>query len=50
MSRMMVYAHFDQDSTLEETKFGDHFVSDDLTDDQAVADTVAYIRTQYPRR
>ena len=46
----MVYAHYDQDSALGETKFGDHFISEDCTDAEAREDTVAYIRTQYPRR
>lgn len=50
MARMMTYAWFDQDSTLEETKFGDHFVSEDLSESEAVEHTVAYIRTQFPRR
>ena len=47
---MMTYAHYDQDSTLEETKFGDHFISADMSDAEAKEDTIAYIRTQYPRR
>ena len=50
MARMMVYAHFDQDSNLEETKFGDHFVSEDLSDEEARQHTISYIRTQFPRR
>lgn len=50
MARMMTYAHFDQDSSLEETKFGDHFVSEDLSPGDARQHTIDYIRTQYPRR
>lgn len=50
MARMMTYAHFDQDSSLEETKFGDHFVSEDLSPEEARQHTIDYIRTQYPRR
>lgn len=46
----MTYAWYDQDSTLEETKFGDHFVSEDLSDRAARQHTIAYIRTQFPRR
>jgi len=50
MARMMTYAHFDQDSKLPETKFGDHFVSEDLSAEEARQHTIAYIRTQFPRR
>lgn len=50
MPRMMTYAHFDQDSSLEETKFGDHFVSEELSEEEARQHTIDYIRTQYPRR
>lgn len=50
MARMMTYAHYDQDSSLEETKFGDHFVSEDLSPEEARQHTIEYIRTQYPRR
>lgn len=50
MAQMMTYAHFDQDSSLEETKFGDHFVSEDLSPEEARQHTIDYIRTQYPRR
>lgn len=50
MARMMTYAWYDQDSTLEETKFGDHFVSEDLPEKEAIEHTIAYIRTQFPRR
>lgn len=50
MARMMSYAWFDQDSKLKQTKYGDHFITEDLTEDEAVAHTVAYVRTQFPRR
>lgn len=50
MARMMVYAWYDQDSVLKETKFGDHYVSEDLSEEEARRNTVAYIRTQFPRR
>jgi len=45
---MMVYAHYDP--LIKETKFGDHFVSSECTYEEAVADTIKYMRTQYPRR
>lgn len=45
---MMVYAHYDP--LLGETKFGDHFVSDDLTLEEAEKHTITYMRSQYPRR
>ena len=45
---MMVYAHFDP--LLNETKFGDHFVSEDLTPEEAEQHTIRYMRSQYPRR
>lgn len=45
---MMVYAHFDP--LLNETKFGDHFVSEDLTFEEAEQHTIRYMRSQYPRR
>jgi hypothetical protein len=48
--RMMVYNHFDTASNLQESKFGDHFVSKDCTYEEAVEDTIKYMRTQYPRR
>ena len=48
MARMMVYAHYDP--LLNETKFGDHFVSKDCTYQEAIEDTIKYMRTQYPRR
>ena len=50
MARMMTYAWNDQDNILNETKYGDHFVSEDLTEEEAVAHTIAYMRTQFPRR
>lgn len=46
----MIYAWYDQDNALGETKMGDHFVPVDCTLDQAVEHTIAYIRTQFPRR
>ena len=48
MARMMVYNHFDP--LVGESKFGDHFVNRDCTFEEAVADTIKYMRTQYPRR
>lgn len=48
MARMMVYAHFDP--LLNETKFGDHFVSGEMTPEEAEQHTIAYMRSQYPRR
>jgi hypothetical protein len=48
MARMMVYNHFDP--LVNESKFGDHFVNKDCTYKEAVADTLKYMRTQYPRR
>lgn len=48
MARMMVYDHFDP--LIGEPKFGDHFVNRDCTYEEAVADTIRYMRTQYPRR
>lgn len=50
MARMMVYAWFDKGHELQETKFGDHFVSQDCTEQEAVEDTLNYMRTQFPRR
>ena len=44
----MVYNHFDP--LVGESKFGDHFVNRDCTYEEAVADTIRYMRTQYPRR
>ena len=48
MARMMVYNHFDP--LVGESKFGDHFVNRDCTYEEAVQDTIRYMRTQYPRR
>lgn len=48
MSKMMCYAYQDTASNLKETKFGDHFVSDNSID--AIKDTLNYIKTQFPRR
>lgn len=48
MARMMVYNHFDP--LVGESKFGDHFVNRDCTYEEAVEDTIKYMRTQYPRR
>jgi hypothetical protein len=45
---MMVYAHYDP--LLKETKFGDHFVSEDLNLEEAEQHTIRYMRSQYPRR
>ena len=51
MSHMMVYAWFDQDNSLQETKFGDHFITEDVSDADAIAHTLNYIRSaQFPRR
>ncbi len=50
MARMMTYAWRDQDSTLVQTKFGDHFITEDLSESEAIEHTIAYIRTQFPRR
>jgi len=50
MAYMMVYAYEDLDHQLHETKFGDHFVSEDLSYDEAVQHTMSYMRTQFPRR
>lgn len=48
MARMMVYNHFDP--LVGESKFGDHFVNEDCTFEEAVEHTIRYMRTQYPRR
>lgn len=48
MARMMVYNHFDP--LVGESKFGDHFVNKDCTLEEAIEDTIRYMRTQYPRR
>jgi len=48
MSRMMIYAHYDP--LIKETKFGDHFVKEDMSYEDAVAHTIRYMRSQYPRR
>lgn len=50
MSRMMIYAWHDAGHELGETKMGDHFVTDDLTHDEAVQHTIDYMRGQFPRR
>jgi hypothetical protein len=50
MARMMTYAWNDLDNKLDETKYGDHFVSDNCTEQEAIDHTIAYIRTQFPRR
>ena len=50
MARMMIYAWYDQDNVLEETKMGDHFVPLDCTLQQAEQHTIDYLRTQFPRR
>lgn len=47
---MMVYAWFDTAHELRETKFGDHFVPDDLTEEQAQRHTIDYMKSQFPRR
>ena len=46
----MTYAWNDQDNNLDETKYGDHFVTEECTEQEAIDHTVAYIRTQFPRR
>lgn len=46
----MVYSWFDTNSGLGETKFGDHFESGNVTYEEAVANTLSYMRTQFPRR
>lgn len=48
MARMMVYNHFDP--LVGESKFGDHFVNKECTLEEAIEDTIRYMRTQYPRR
>lgn len=48
MARMMVYAHYDP--LLNETKFGDHFVTEDLSLEDSEQHTINYMRSQYPRR
>ena len=50
MAKMMTYAWNDQDNNLDETKYGDHFVTEECTEQEAIDHTVAYIRTQFPRR
>lgn len=51
MAHMMVYAWFDQTNSLGETKFGDHFVSADVSETEAIAHTRKYIRqAQFPRK
>ena len=50
MAKMMTYAWSDQDNALGETKFGDHFVTEDCTEQEAIDHTIAYMRTQFPRR
>jgi hypothetical protein len=51
MAHMMTYAWFDQDNSLQETKFGDHFVSADVSEAEAIEHTCKYIREkQFPRR
>jgi len=46
----MTYAWNDRDNKLDETKYGDHFVSENCTEQEAIDHTIAYIRTQFPRR
>jgi len=48
--KMMVYAWIDLDGNKGEVKFGDHFVSGKVTNEEAKKHTVKYIRTQFPRR
>jgi hypothetical protein len=50
MARMMTYAWYDKGHELKETKYGDHFVPDDCTLDEAVHHTLKYMRGQFPRR
>jgi hypothetical protein len=50
MPRMMVYAWSDQDNSLNETKFGDHFIPGEVSDEAAIKHTIDYMRTQFPRR
>lgn len=46
----MTYAWNDQDNSLDETKYGDHFVTEECSEQEAIEHTIAYIRTQFPRR
>jgi hypothetical protein len=48
--RMMVYAWSDTADSAKETKFGDHFVPDDTTLQEAIEHTRLYVRGQFPRR
>lgn len=50
MSRMMIYAWFDKGHELGQTKMGDHFISEDLSYEEAVQHTIDYMRSQFPRR
>lgn len=51
MAHMMTYAWNDLDHALGETKFGDHFVSADVTLADAIEHTRQYIRDkQFPRQ
>jgi hypothetical protein len=50
MARMMTYAWYDQGHNVQETKFGDHFVPEDCTEQEAIEHTIAYMRTQFPRQ
>lgn len=46
----MVYAWFDTNHALPEVKFGDHFIPDNMSFDEAVKHTLRYVRTQFQRR
>jgi hypothetical protein len=47
---MMGYAWFDTQHGLTEVKFGDHFVPEDMSAEDAAAHTIRYVRSQFPRR
>jgi hypothetical protein len=47
---MMSYAYYDTQHGMKQTKFGDHFVEGDYTEQDAVYHTMRYMRTQFPRR
>lgn len=47
--RMMVYAWCDTLDSAQETKFGDHFIADDMSLEDAKIHTLKYMRTQLAR-
>lgn len=50
MARMTSYAYYDTQHGMKQTKFGDHFVDGDCTEQEAIEHTLRYMRTQFPRR